>query len=177
MPGGAAARASFVAGTSPRLPSASSSGAPPRTLRPCRRSRRPRAKPRQGGRLAVGRARSLSPEVRIAPIHACALTILEAIGDIRKVLLWLGHQSLQTTEMNPSHRSRREAGHPLGLAFAGSRRGTHCGREGRVDDDTFERLSRNRCGNPIKGRGALSRAVGTSGSKDNSDPIVSEGAY
>ena len=31
--------------------------------------------------------------------HACALTILEATGDIRKVSLWLGHQSLQTTEM------------------------------------------------------------------------------
>ena len=30
--------------------------------------------------------------------HACALTILEATGDIRKVSLWLGHQSLQTTE-------------------------------------------------------------------------------
>ena len=31
--------------------------------------------------------------------HTCALTILEATGDIRKVSLWLGHQSLQTTEM------------------------------------------------------------------------------
>ena len=31
--------------------------------------------------------------------HACALNILEATGDIRKVSLWLGHQSLQTTEM------------------------------------------------------------------------------
>ena len=30
--------------------------------------------------------------------HACALTILEATGDIRKVSLWLGHQSLQSTE-------------------------------------------------------------------------------
>ena len=31
--------------------------------------------------------------------HACALTILDATGDIRKVSLWLGHQSLQTTEI------------------------------------------------------------------------------
>ena len=31
--------------------------------------------------------------------HACALNILEATGGIRKVSLWLGHQSLQTTEM------------------------------------------------------------------------------
>ena len=31
--------------------------------------------------------------------HACALTILEATGDVRKVSLWLGHQSLKTTEM------------------------------------------------------------------------------
>ena len=31
--------------------------------------------------------------------HACALNILEATGDIRRVSLWLGHQSLQTTEM------------------------------------------------------------------------------
>ncbi len=31
--------------------------------------------------------------------HACALTILNATGDIRKVSLWLGHQSLQTTEI------------------------------------------------------------------------------
>lgn len=31
--------------------------------------------------------------------HACALNILEATGDIRKVSLWLGHQSLQTTEI------------------------------------------------------------------------------
>ena len=31
--------------------------------------------------------------------HACALHTLEATGDIRKVSLWLGHQSLQTTEL------------------------------------------------------------------------------
>ena len=31
--------------------------------------------------------------------HACALNILKATGDIRRVSLWLGHQSLQTTEM------------------------------------------------------------------------------
>ena len=31
--------------------------------------------------------------------HACALHTLEATGDIRKVSLWLGHSSVQTTEM------------------------------------------------------------------------------
>ena len=30
--------------------------------------------------------------------HACALHTLEATGDVRKVSLWLGHASLQTTE-------------------------------------------------------------------------------
>jgi site-specific recombinase XerD len=31
--------------------------------------------------------------------HTCALNILQATGDIRKVALWLGHESIQTTEM------------------------------------------------------------------------------
>ena len=31
--------------------------------------------------------------------HACALHTLKATGDIRKVALWLGHASLQSTEM------------------------------------------------------------------------------
>ena len=31
--------------------------------------------------------------------HSCAMHILEATGDIRKVALWLGHSSIQTTEM------------------------------------------------------------------------------
>jgi integrase/recombinase XerD len=31
--------------------------------------------------------------------HTCALMILQATGDIRKVALWLGHSSLQSTEM------------------------------------------------------------------------------
>lgn len=31
--------------------------------------------------------------------RACTLTILEATGDVRIVSLWLGHQSLKTTEM------------------------------------------------------------------------------
>jgi site-specific recombinase XerD len=30
--------------------------------------------------------------------HTCALRILQATGDIRKVALWLGHESIQTTE-------------------------------------------------------------------------------
>lgn len=31
--------------------------------------------------------------------HTCALTILQATNDIRKVSLWLGHANMQTTEM------------------------------------------------------------------------------
>jgi integrase len=31
--------------------------------------------------------------------HSCALPILRSTGDIRKVALWLGHTSTQTTEM------------------------------------------------------------------------------
>ena len=31
--------------------------------------------------------------------HACAIHTLEATGDVRKVSLWLGHSSVQTTEM------------------------------------------------------------------------------
>jgi integrase/recombinase XerD len=31
--------------------------------------------------------------------HSCAMTILQSTGDIRKVALWLGHASTQTTEM------------------------------------------------------------------------------
>lgn len=31
--------------------------------------------------------------------HACALSTLEATGDVRQVALWLGHASLQSTEM------------------------------------------------------------------------------
>ena len=31
--------------------------------------------------------------------HTCAIHTLEATGDVRKVSLWLGHSSLQTTEM------------------------------------------------------------------------------
>jgi site-specific recombinase XerD len=30
--------------------------------------------------------------------HTCALNILQATGDIRKVALWLGHENIQTTE-------------------------------------------------------------------------------
>ena len=30
--------------------------------------------------------------------HTCALNVLQATGDIRKVALWLGHESIQTTE-------------------------------------------------------------------------------
>ena len=30
--------------------------------------------------------------------HTCALKVLQATGDIRKVALWLGHESIQTTE-------------------------------------------------------------------------------
>ena len=31
--------------------------------------------------------------------HTCALMILQATGDLRKVSLWLGHADMQTTEV------------------------------------------------------------------------------
>ena len=31
--------------------------------------------------------------------HACALTVLQATKDLRKVSLWLGHADMQTTGM------------------------------------------------------------------------------
>jgi integrase/recombinase XerD len=49
-------------------------------------------------------ARERCPSLRHARIsphvlrHTCALNILQATGDIRKVALWLGHESIQTTE-------------------------------------------------------------------------------
>ncbi|MDA2931211.1 site-specific integrase, partial [Acidobacteria bacterium AH-259-O06] len=41
------------------------------------------------------RGKRVSPHVLR---HTCALNILQATGDIRKVALWLGHESIQTTE-------------------------------------------------------------------------------
>ena len=41
------------------------------------------------------RGKRISPHVLR---HTCALNVLQATGDIRKVALWLGHESMQTTE-------------------------------------------------------------------------------
>ena len=42
------------------------------------------------------KGRSISPhQLR----HSCALLMLQATGDIRKVSLWLGHSNIQTTEI------------------------------------------------------------------------------
>jgi len=52
-------------------------------------------------RTAEKRCPSLSTK-RVSPHvlrHTCALTILQATGDLRKVSLWLGHANIQTTEM------------------------------------------------------------------------------
>ncbi len=40
-------------------------------------------------------AKRISPHVLR---HTCALNVLQATGDIRQVALWLGHESIQTTE-------------------------------------------------------------------------------
>ena len=48
---------------------------------------------------AAARCASLSRK-RVSPHvqrHTCALTILQATGDLRKVSLWLGHADMQTT--------------------------------------------------------------------------------
>jgi site-specific recombinase XerD len=50
---------------------------------------------------AAKRCPSLSKK-RISPHvlrHTCALTVLQATNDLRKVSLWLGHSNMQTTEM------------------------------------------------------------------------------
>jgi site-specific recombinase XerD len=52
-------------------------------------------------RTAVNHCPSLSRK-RISPHvlrHTCALTVLQATNDLRKVSLWLGHATMQTTEM------------------------------------------------------------------------------
>jgi site-specific recombinase XerD len=52
-------------------------------------------------RTAIKRCPSLASK-RISPHvlrHSCALTVLEATKDLRKVSLWLGHANMQTTEM------------------------------------------------------------------------------
>jgi len=41
-------------------------------------------------------AKRVSPHVLR---HTCAMTILQATKDLRKVSLWLGHSSIQTTEI------------------------------------------------------------------------------
>jgi site-specific recombinase XerD len=50
---------------------------------------------------AAGRCPSLSKK-NVSPHslrHSCALTILQSTKDLRKVSLWLGHASIQTTEI------------------------------------------------------------------------------
>ena len=52
-------------------------------------------------RTAVKNCPSLSSK-RVSPHvlrHTCALTVLQATKDLRKVSLWLGHVNMQTTEM------------------------------------------------------------------------------
>ena len=52
--------------------------------------------------LTAGKRCPSLTEKRITPHslrHSCAILVLQATGDIRKVSLWLGHASLQTTEI------------------------------------------------------------------------------
>ena len=56
-------------------------------------------------RVHAATARQKLPSLaskRISPHvlrHSCAMHTLEATGDIRKVSLWLGHQSIRSTEI------------------------------------------------------------------------------
>ena len=53
------------------------------------------------GASAARKAPSLAQK-RISPHvlrHTCAIHTLEATGDIRRVALWLGHSSVQSTEI------------------------------------------------------------------------------
>src|SRR5580704_12720913 len=49
------------------------------------------------------RSRCVAVECRLSlqrhSRHTCALTLLQATKDLRKVSLWLGHSSMQTTEI------------------------------------------------------------------------------
>ncbi len=56
---------------------------------------------RKHARTAEKRCSSLSTK-RVSPHvlrHTCALTVLQATKDLRKVALWLGHANMQTTEI------------------------------------------------------------------------------
>lgn len=56
---------------------------------------------RKHARIAANHCPSLLTK-RVSPHvlrHTCALTVLQATNDIRKVSLWLGHANMQTTEM------------------------------------------------------------------------------
>ncbi len=56
---------------------------------------------RKHAHAAAANCPSLSAK-RVSPHvlrHTCALTVLQATKDLRKVSLWLGHASMQTTEM------------------------------------------------------------------------------
>ena len=73
---------------------------------------------------AVQRQPSLLLKKRVSPHtlrHSCALHILEATGDIRKVSLWLGHSNLQSTEVylrvDPCEKlDIQAAGFPAGIS-------------------------------------------------------------
>jgi len=51
--------------------------------------------------LCLRRQRAITSRISRPHVlgHSCALWTLQATGDIRKVALWLGHGSVQTTEM------------------------------------------------------------------------------
>jgi site-specific recombinase XerD len=56
---------------------------------------------RKHTRIAEKNCSSLSTK-RVSPHvlrHTCALTVLQATKDLRKVALWLGHANMQTTEI------------------------------------------------------------------------------
>ena len=56
---------------------------------------------RKHARIAANHCPSLLTK-RVSPHvlrHTCALTVLQATNDLRKVSLWLGHANMQTTEM------------------------------------------------------------------------------
>ncbi len=65
------------------------------------------------------------------------MTILEATGDIRKVSLWLGHQSLQTTEMY----LRTDPAEKLGTILEWRSPGLGKGRFKAVKDELMAMLS------------------------------------
>lgn len=89
-------------------------------------------------------------EKRVSPHvlrHTCALTILQATGDLRKVALWLGHSSIKTTEIY----TRADPTEKLGILQAIAPPKLRTGRFKATDKLIAELKSSSLCGAKSRG--------------------------